>query len=150
MAILIIATMVLYKRIYLGVYLSGGLFMALWLAPLMICFYLRCVAECNRAPFDFAEGESELVSGFNIEYGSVTFSLIFIAEYGIIITFSLLTGLLFTRTFLVLIIWLLISSILILRRIYPRFRYDKLMYLAWYKFLPLSIIWLYISYGFRL
>lgn len=101
--------------------------------PLLVCWFLSCVAECNRAPFDFAEGESELVSGFNIEYGRVDFALIFIREYGIIIFFSLLTCFVFfskSEFWFFFISILFLIRILILRRVYPRFRYDKLIYLS--------------------
>lgn len=92
------------------------------------------MAECNRAPFDFAEGESELVSGFNVEYGRVEFALIFIREYGIIIFFSLITNFIFfSKSEKIVFIYLrffFIIRILILRSVYPRFRYDKLMFLS--------------------
>lgn len=117
--------------------------------PLLVCWFLSCVAECNRAPFDFAEGESELVSGFNVEYGRVDFALIFIREYGMIIMFSLLTCFIFFSKnewvfFRISIIFII--RILILRRVYPRFRYDKLIYLSWFKFLPVSCIYLLLSF----
>jgi NADH-ubiquinone oxidoreductase chain 1 len=113
--------------------------------PLLICWFLSCVAECNRAPFDFAEGESELVSGFNIEYGRVDFALIFIRKYGIIILFSLLTCFIFfskIELFFFIIRVFFLIRMLILRRVYPRFRYDKLIYLSWFKFLPVSCLYL--------
>lgn len=116
--------------------------------PLIICWFLCCVAECNRAPFDFAEGESELVSGFNVEYGRVDFALIFIREYGIIILFSLLTSFVFFRKNEIIFIFvsiLYLIRMLILRSVYPRFRYDKLIYLSWFKFLPISCIFIIIS-----
>lgn len=62
-----------------------------FLMPLLILWLVRCLAETNRTPFDFAEGESELVSGFNVEFGRVFFVLIFIREYGMILFFSILT-----------------------------------------------------------
>ena len=95
-----------------------------------------CVAETNRSPFDFAEGESELVSGFNIEYGAGGFALIFIAEYASILFFSYLTGriLLFRTqrrvTKAVFIIVVLGGFWVWLRCTYPRYRYDKLINLA--------------------
>lgn len=65
------------------------------LSPLFFLWGVSCVAELNRTPFDFAEGESELVSGFNIEYGAVQFAIVFMAEYGIIYFLSILTAYLF-------------------------------------------------------
>jgi len=82
------------------------------------------LVETNRRPFDFAEGESELVSGFNIEYGAVLFALIFISEYGMIIIFSWLTSLMFlNENFFVIII----LYIVLVRGFIPRRRYDILM-----------------------
>jgi len=103
---------------------------------LFVPWITTCVAELNRTPFDFAEGESELVSGFNIEYGSVKFAMIFMAEYGIIYVLSLLTAFLFFAPsahfhgagglagviFMFICIWL--------RATLPRFRYDLLMELT--------------------
>lgn len=92
---------------------------------------LSCIAECNRAPFDFAEGESELVSGFNVEYRRGLFALIFVAEYGIVIYFSLLSGLLFSdKQGFILIFCFILMVILFIRAVLPRFRYDKLIRIA--------------------
>lgn len=71
------------------------IWIALLIIPVSFLWFVTCVAETNRAPFDFAEGESELVSGFNIEYGSAGFALIFLAEYANILVISLFTALLF-------------------------------------------------------
>ncbi len=109
-------------------------------------FFLSCVAETNRAPFDFREGERELISGFNVEYGSSGFVLLFLAEYGIILFFSLLLTYFFLiNNFIIIIIIILIF--LFIRRVYPRFRYDILIKLIWIKFLPISltIIFLFLS-----
>ena len=106
---------------------------------------ISSLAETNRAPFDFAEGESELVSGFNVEYGAAGFALLFIGEYLRIIFISALlsslffggatlrrAGLLFTLMFMYFLIWA--------RASYPRSRYDKLMTLCWLIILPRRLI----------
>lgn len=77
------------KRMY------GGLWLGMLLFPIALVWFVSCVAETNRAPFDFAEGESELVSGFNVEYRGGGFALIFMAEYGNILVISLFTSILF-------------------------------------------------------
>merc|ERR1711950_109357 len=118
---------------------------------LILIFYLvigilliSCIAETNRTPFDFAEGESELVSGFNIEYGRVGFALIFIAEYASIIFIRVVFSLMFfsSRTNN-LYFYLLITSLVIVwiwvRTTFPRYRYDKLINLAWKIYLPITL-----------
>ena len=123
------------------------------LIPLTFSWWLRALAETNRAPFDFGEGESELVSGFNVEYGSVNFAFIFIAEYGRIIFMCALTrriffsrllfspkGLFIISLFLYLFIWVRVR--------YPRTRYDKLIKGAWLMVLPLRLIRLLIVLAF--
>nr|QBL75766.1 NADH dehydrogenase subunit 1 [Lambis lambis] len=124
-----------------------------WLAFLMLpvsfIWYTTCVAETNRAPFDFAEGESELVSGFNIEYGAAGFALIFLAEYANILVMSLFSALLFFGAenlifisndiiFMVKVMFFAFAFIWV-RGSYPRFRYDLLMSLTWKGFLPASL-----------
>lgn len=102
--------------------------------PLFLVFFIRILAELNRRPIDFVEGESELVSGFNIEYFRGGFALIFIAEYGIIIFFSYLILLIFTNLifsiYIYLYINLIISLIIFMRGLLPRIRYDELIYLC--------------------
>nr|UEP16603.1 NADH dehydrogenase subunit 1 [Pyrrhocoris tibialis] len=112
--------------------------------PLWVCWLSSCLAETNRAPFDFAEGESELVSGFNIEYSGASFAFIFLSEYMSIIFMSLLTVILFLGSdFNSLLFYIKLSLIVFwfiwVRGTLPRFRYDKLMYLTWSVFLPLSL-----------
>lgn len=112
--------------------------------PMMGIWLISCIAETNRTPFDFAEGESELVSGFNIEYGRVGFALIFIAEYASIIFIRVVFSLMFfsSRTNN-LYFYLLITSLVIVwvwvRTTFPRYRYDKLINLAWKIYLPITL-----------
>ena len=118
------------------------------LSPIALVWLVSCIAETNRAPFDFAEGESELVSGFNIEYGSGGFALIFIAEYANILFISLLTAVLFFggRSFLISDDAIIFAKTLFFsfffvwaRATLPRFRYDLLMGLTWKGFLPVAL-----------
>nr|UWI72013.1 NADH dehydrogenase subunit 1 [Haemaphysalis yeni] len=125
---------------------------------ILMIWMLICLAETNRTPFDLSEGESELVSGFNIEYGSWLFALIFMAEYGMIMAISILTnylffGFLFLSNLMTLIIMILF---VLIRSTYVRFRYDKLMMMAWKMILPQTImiffmvffLFFYFSYRF--
>lgn len=124
--------------------------------PLAAIWYISTLAETNRAPFDLTEGESELVSGFNVEYAGGPFALFFLAEYANILLINTLSALLFIGashfphapelTTVNLIIKAAFLSIVFLwvRASYPRFRYDQLMHLIWKNFLPLTlalVIW---------
>nr|ADW77248.1 NADH dehydrogenase subunit 1 [Myotis adversus taiwanensis]BAC77772.1 NADH dehydrogenase subunit 1 [Myotis adversus] len=120
--------------------------------PLAMMWFISTLAETNRAPFDLTEGESELVSGFNVEYAGGPFALFFLAEYANIIMMNALTIILFlgaynnpmfselyttnftTKTLLFTMMFLWI------RASYPRFRYDQLMHLLWKNFLPLTLV----------
>nr|ARI50056.1 NADH dehydrogenase subunit 1 [Steromphala umbilicaris] len=127
----------------------GGLWLGMLLFPIALVWFVSCVAETNRAPFDFAEGESELVSGFNIEYSAGGFALIFMAEYGNILVMSLFTAILFfggadlfvVEMDLVMSVKILFFAFLFVwvRATLPRFRYDLLMGLTWKSFLPVSL-----------
>ncbi|YP_009476252.1 NADH dehydrogenase subunit 1 (mitochondrion) [Eubalaena glacialis] len=127
----------------------------LWLIfptwPLAMMWFISTLAETNRAPFDLTEGESELVSGFNVEYAAGPFALFFLAEYANIIMMNMFTAILFLGTFhdphtpelyttnLIIKTLLLTMSFLWIRASYPRFRYDQLMHLLWKSFLPLTL-----------
>ena len=116
--------------------------------PIFICWIVRRLAETNRTPFDFAEGESELVSGFNIEYGRGGFALLFLAEYGSIIFIRYLLVVIFlgggSGFFLLNILGCFFCYWFIwIRGTLPRFRYDKLIYLAWKSYLPVSLNFLF-------
>nr|YP_009059662.1 NADH dehydrogenase subunit 1 [Sinanodonta woodiana]AIN80925.1 NADH dehydrogenase subunit 1 [Sinanodonta woodiana] len=105
--------------------------------PLSVMWLAVILAETNRAPFDFAEGESELVSGFNIEYGGAGFAFLFMAEYSNILMMSLMTSCLLTST---LIMSIPVAIIFLWARgSLPRYRYDLLMAMAWKSFLPFSL-----------
>lgn len=119
----------------------------LW--PLFLIWFVSTLAETNRAPFDLTEGESELVSGFNVEYAGGPFALFFLAEYANILMINTLSTIVFLSSFILLLV--LSASVLIIkasllslcflwiRASYPRFRYDQLMHLVWKNFLPLTL-----------
>ncbi|MBL1275209.1 MAG: NADH-quinone oxidoreductase subunit NuoH [Ectothiorhodospiraceae bacterium] len=141
------------------------------LFPLFMVYFISGVAETNRAPFDVAEGESEIVGGFHVEYSSMTFSVFFLAEYANMILIALLTSIMFLGGWLsplngILpasflqgegmlamllgdgIHWLLAKTSFFLflflwfRATFPRYRYDQIMRLGWKVFIPITIVWL--------
>jgi len=124
------------------------------LFPMFLVYLISGVAETNRAPFDMAEGESEIVAGFHVEYSGMAFALFFLAEYANMILIAFLTAIMFLGGWLSPVpflpesfVWLLakVSFILLLflwfRATFPRYRYDQLMRLGWKVFIPLTIIW---------
>ncbi len=134
------------------------------LFPMFIVFFISILAETNRAPFDLPEGESEIVGGFHVEYGAMTFGLFFLGEYANMILMSAMTAILFLGGWLSPIpfapftwvpgpIWFIVKICLVLfmfiwvRATFPRFRYDQLMRLGWKVFLPLSLGWLILTAG---
>nr|YP_009685764.1 NADH dehydrogenase subunit 1 [Nothobranchius kuhntae]QDU91918.1 NADH dehydrogenase subunit 1 [Nothobranchius kuhntae] len=122
--------------------------------PLATMWYVSTLAETNRAPFDLTEGESELVSGFNIEYSGGPFALFFLAEYANIILMNMLSTILFmgtnlhhtnmnNETMIIMIKTTLLSMVFLwVRTSYPRFRYDQLMHLVWKNILPITMAFL--------
>lgn len=151
---------------------NGSFLHWFWLPlfPIFIVYYISGVAETNRAPFDVAEGESEIVAGFHVEYGGMAFSIFFMAEYANMILISVLTAIMFLGGWLsplqgipglqnipVLgepnILWLLAKSSFFLflflwfRATFPRYRYDQIMRLGWKVFLPITIVWIVVISG---
>jgi NADH-quinone oxidoreductase subunit H len=140
---------------------SGGLFdWYIWpLLPLFFVYFISGVAETNRAPFDIAEGESEIVAGFHVEYSGITFGLFFLAEYANMILLSTLTVLLFLGGWLPPFdhpvlnlvpgfawLWIKVAFFLFcylwLRATFPRYRYDQIMRLGWKVLIPVTLVWI--------
>ena len=147
---------------------QGGIFYWYWLPllPLFVVYFVSGVAETNRAPFDIAEGESEIVAGFHVEYSGMAFAIFFLAEYADMILISILAATLFMGGWLspfegipVLepmfawvpgLVWLLLKTSMFLfiylwiRATFPRYRYDQVMRLGWKVFIPVTLVWLVI------
>ena len=147
---------------------SGGILHWYWLPllPLFVVYFVSGVAETNRAPFDIAEGESEIVAGFHVEYSGMAFAVFFLAEYADMILISMLAATLFMGGWLSPfegipfleplfawvpgLIWLLLKTSLFLfiylwiRATFPRYRYDQIMRLGWKIFIPVTLVWIVI------
>nr|QNN93060.1 NADH dehydrogenase subunit 1 [Platynereis sp. 2 PA-2020] len=150
MALVILTPMIMVSSLSFNLFMKMNSFLfMIMLWPLLITWIITSLAETNRTPFDLAEGESELVSGFNTEYSSGTFALIFMAEYMNIIAMGMITAALFISftllgplTEIMMIVALTSISVLFIwaRGAYPRMRYDKLMSLTWKQFLPMTLV----------
>jgi NADH-quinone oxidoreductase subunit H len=129
------------------------------LFPMFLVYFISAVAETNRAPFDVAEGESEIVAGFHVEYSGMAFALFFLGEYANMILVSMLATVMFLGgwlppidaplfnaippfVWLVLKVGFLLFCFLWFRATFPRYRYDQIMRLGWKVFIPLTIVWL--------
>ena len=133
------------------------------LLPLFLVYFISGVAETNRAPFDVAEGESEIVAGFHVEYSGMTFAVFFLAEYANMILISALSALMFLGGWLSPLPdswsdgvfplgdgfhWLLLKTFFFMflflwfRATFPRYRYDQIMRLGWKVFIPITIVWI--------
>jgi NADH-quinone oxidoreductase subunit H len=136
---------------------EGGLFRWFWLPllPLCVVYFISGVAETNRAPFDVAEGESEIVAGFHVDYSGMAFALFFLAEYANMIMIAALTTVMFLGGWLSPISgfgdgihWFIIKTCAMLflflwfRATFPRYRYDQIMRLGWKVFIPVTIVWI--------
>lgn len=148
---------------------QGGVFDWFWLPllPLFVIYLISGVAETNRAPFDVAEGESEIVAGFHVEYSGAAFAVFFLAEYANMILISGLTTIMFAGgwlspfqgipflgdTFLGQgsIFWFLSKTVFFMflflwwRATFPRYRYDQIMRLGWKVFVPITIVWVLVA-----
>jgi len=141
---------------------AGGLHhWYIWpLFPLFIVYLISGVAETNRAPFDVAEGESEIVAGFHVEYSGMAFAVFFLAEYANMILIAALTTLMFLGGWLSPvgflpdgIVWWLLKTGFVLflflwfRATFPRYRYDQIMRLGWKVFIPITLVWIVVVGG---
>ncbi len=148
---------------------SGGIWHWYWLPllPLFVVYWISGVAETNRAPFDVAEGESEIVAGFHVEYSGIMFAIFFLAEYASMILVSTVAAIVFwggwlspfqgipllesLTAFIPGIVWLMVKVSMFLflyiwmRATFPRYRYDQIMQLGWKVLIPVTLIWIFLE-----
>jgi NADH-quinone oxidoreductase subunit H len=151
---------------------EGGLasWYFIWLFPMMMVYFISGVAETNRAPFDVAEGESEIVAGFHVEYSGIAFALFFLAEYANMILIATLTAVFFfggwlsplqglpgfEHSYLAILgepnfLWLFLKAFLLVflflwfRATFPRYRYDQIMRLGWKALIPVTLVWIVVE-----
>jgi NADH-quinone oxidoreductase subunit H len=142
---------------------AGGFWQWYWLPlfPLFIVYFIAAVAETNRAPFDVAEGESEIVAGFHVEYSGMAFAVFFLAEYANMILVSTLAAIMFLGgwlsplpflpdgfPWLVIKVAGLLFFMLWFRATFPRYRYDQIMRLGWKVFIPVTLVWIVVIGAF--
>lgn len=135
------------------------------LAPLVVVYFVSAVAETNRLPFDMAEGESEIVAGFHVEYSGMAFAVFFLAEYANMILVSALAAIMFfggwlspfegipyigapSAGWLFLKMGILLFLMLWFRATFPRYRYDQIMRLGWKVFIPVTLVWIFVEGAF--
>lgn len=147
---------------------QGGILSWYWipLLPMFVVYFIAGVAETNRAPFDVAEGESEIVAGFHVDYSGMTFAVFFLAEYAMMILIAFLTAIMFMGgwlspfegipgletlfSFVPAFVWIALKVSFLLfvflwfRATFPRYRYDQIMRLGWKIFIPLTILWVFV------
>jgi NADH-quinone oxidoreductase subunit H len=165
MGFALVCVLMMSQSLNLGDIVSGqqGGSMLNWylipLFPMFLVYFISGVAETNRAPFDVAEGESEIVAGFHVDYSGMAFTVFFLAEYANMILVATLTAIMFLGGWLPPLdialfnmvpgfIWLLLKIAFLLffflwfRATFPRYRYDQIMRLGWKVFIPITLIWI--------
>nr|AZL93411.1 NADH dehydrogenase subunit 1 [Habroteleia persimilis] len=142
---LVFSMLILLESLSINMFIYYKNLFILFMFPLSMMLYISILAELNRTPFDFSEGESELISGYNIEYMSSGFALIFLGEYlNIMFLMLMFTIMNFYLNFIYMyIIWMyFLFMVIMIRSLLPRLRYDKLMILIWLNYLPISLNYL--------
>jgi NADH-quinone oxidoreductase subunit H len=165
MGFALVCVLMMSQSLNLGDIVKGqeGASMLNWylipLFPMFLVYFISGVAETNRAPFDVAEGESEIVAGFHVEYSGMAFTVFFLAEYSNMILVAMLASIIFLGGWLPPVnvapftlvpgfIWLVLKASFLLfcflwfRATFPRYRYDQIMRLGWKVFIPITLVWI--------